>query len=196
MVFHFFLFFVCFILLCFCFSLIDYFLMYKRTKCGFGWSEKWGRSGRSRGRGNCEQNILYEKKTFKKQNSRIQWEIKWPLDLCRSGPGGRDEGERTEGRTALSLQGIGALPPSLRSVVTVPSGGELGCVSFRPVGRQDVGSGLGRTWVRSFGQLRGTRASCPQRRRSFLSPQHGFWDTLNLSVISTTGRSACGFWPD
>lgn len=108
MVFLFLLFFFfvssCFVLVS---PLIDYFLMYKRAKCGFGWSEKWGGSGRSRGRGNCEQNILYEEKTFKKQNRRIQWEIKWPLDLCRSGSGGRDEGERTEGRTARSLLGIG-----------------------------------------------------------------------------------------
>lgn len=31
---------------------------------------------------------MRKKKTFKEQNRRIQWEIKWSLDLCRSGPEG------------------------------------------------------------------------------------------------------------
>lgn len=64
MVFHFSLFCLFHPVLFLFFSLIDYFLMDKRTKCGFGWSEKWGGFRRSRGRGNCEQNILYEEKNI------------------------------------------------------------------------------------------------------------------------------------
>lgn len=33
------------------------------------------------GRGGYEENLLYEKFLFKNQSRRIQWEIKWPLDL-------------------------------------------------------------------------------------------------------------------